>query len=602
MPDTPTMETRQSELNEEIDCAASETNDLISVDDSLHASMVYIQQEYSDLSSKYQTVLQMLQEERIYRENLQKEALEKEEGFNRDVDLLREKFLESEKNNRENLEKLQASAIQAAASSNPNTADSDKLGKLKAAYQKLRADHILLIRQKAEMEKQLKDTIDMKTAKNKDLFSTLNQFLQKHDFLKLQSVSNINQMKETLTDLDENIDEMLKSGADKDNSIVQLQSEKRLLEFNCSEKSLASKEEMIKVQKLNADLQSNVEKSNAKLEKLRLSMNAEVENKTELIKQCANLEKSVNEVEIAWRRKLLSHLQQLSKRLAISSRSRSQDTNDVVPQMKTIFDTTIIKDPRSILSIKNGGEVQTFEETINNSQLPTNERVKNLRKLHDTLFYIMFVIMELQPYANITENMTITNLLDLGFRIAEMLEKEPDNIEKVIPLWHTFLQETEEKLNSIHGITEWDPSDEVDKEIYDMQESINAAAAAMEKLMMEAKANEASKPNIDVDIKIIDSCQQLLMSVQRMIKNARTLQKEITVESVPNDLSKEHYKKNEKWSEGLTSAAKDIGGGANMLVESANNVINGDGKFEELMAASQEIAGSTAQVNPKSYM
>ena len=61
--------------------------------------------------------------------------------------------------------------------------------------------------------------------------------------------------------------------------------------------------------------------------------------------------------------------------------------------------------------------------------------------------------------------------------------------------------------------------------------------------------------------------------------------------------SKEHYKKNEKWSEGLTSAAKDIGGGANVLVDAANGVINGDGKFEELIAASQEIASSTAQVH-----
>ena len=125
--------------------------------------------------------------------------------------------------------------------------------------------------------------------------------------------------------------------------------------------------------------------------------------------------------------------------------------------------------------------------------------------------------------------------------------------------------------------------------------------------MLEAKANEASKPNIDVDLKIIDSVQQLLMSVQAMIKNARLLQKEITQESasnvMPNEptFSKEHYKKNEKWSEGLTSAAKDIGGGANVLVEAANDVINNEGKFEELIAASQEIAGSTAQVINSKY-
>ena len=59
----------------------------------------------------------------------------------------------------------------------------------------------------------------------------------------------------------------------------------------------------------------------------------------------------------------------------------------------------------------------------------------------------------------------------------------------------------------------FDPADQVDKEICDMQRDINEAAAAMEKLMVEAKANE-DRPNLDVDLKIIDSCSQLLVSVQ----------------------------------------------------------------------------------------
>ena len=89
MLDTSAMDARQQEFTEEVDVGGSETNDLISVDDSLHASMAYIQQEYSDLSSKYQTVLQMLQEERLYRENLQKEVLEKEESLKNEVEVLK---------------------------------------------------------------------------------------------------------------------------------------------------------------------------------------------------------------------------------------------------------------------------------------------------------------------------------------------------------------------------------------------------------------------------------------------------------------------------------------------------------------------------------
>ena len=47
-----------------------------------------------------------------------------------------------------------------------------------------------------------------------------------------------------------------------------------------------------------------------------------------------------------------------------------------------------------------------------------------------------------------------------------------------------------------------------------LQATIEEAAAALEKLMMEAKLNEASKPNIDVDMKILDSCCQLFAAIQ----------------------------------------------------------------------------------------
>jgi hypothetical protein len=46
------------------------------------------------------------------------------------------------------------------------------------------------------------------------------------------------------------------------------------------------------------------------------------------------------------------------------------------------------------------------------------------------------------------------------------------------------------------------------------QATIEEAAAALEKLMLEAKANEQSKPNIDVDMKILDSCCKLFAAIQ----------------------------------------------------------------------------------------
>lgn len=56
------------------------------------------------------------------------------------------------------------------------------------------------------------------------------------------------------------------------------------------------------------------------------------------------------------------------------------------------------------------------------------------------------------------------------------------------------------------------------------------------------------------------------------------------------------YKRHSRWVDGLVSAAKAVGAGATVLVENADAVVLGEGKFEELMVAGHEIAASTAQL------
>ena len=47
---------------------------------------------------------------------------------------------------------------------------------------------------------------------------------------------------------------------------------------------------------------------------------------------------------------------------------------------------------------------------------------------------------------------------------------------------------------------------------------------------------------------------------------------------------------------GLLSAAKAVGMGAGVLVDAADAVVAGGGKFEELVVCSQEVAASTVQL------
>ena len=483
MEETATItETTQQSMVEEVDLAASEVNDLISVDDSLHASMAYIQEEYSDLSSKYQAALQMLQEERMYREGLQGDMLEKVEAYKNEIQVLQMNLLEAERCNQDNLEKFEASAKAAEvalATTNHNTADADKLEKLKAAYQKLRSDHITLIREKAETEKQLKESMEQKTSKNHEMFSIINNFLEKRDFLNNKSVFNVNQMKESFHELDVHIDTLLKTVQERDNTISQMESDKRLIEFNCSEKNVASKEELRNLQKIIPELESKLKISESERDSLKEAMTIETGQKSMLEEKCKQLEASLSEAEKLWRSKLMSQLQQLSKRLMITSRSKTQGSKSAIPQMKSIYDQSVIPSPKAILSSHTSNlqntKCENNQKTLNGALQVTitaiKSRLTNLCTIHDVLFYIMFTIMELLPYVNITENLQLTDLLTSACQLASLLQTEPDNMEKLEPVWDTFLLETEAKLNSINGITEWDPTDEVDKEIYEMQVS-----------------------------------------------------------------------------------------------------------------------------------
>ena len=56
------------------------------------------------------------------------------------------------------------------------------------------------------------------------------------------------------------------------------------------------------------------------------------------------------------------------------------------------------------------------------------------------------------------------------------------------------------------------------------------------------------------------------------------------------------YKKNNRWTEGLISAAKAVATSTNKLIEKADGVISGRNSPEQLIVASNDVAASTAQL------
>uniref|UniRef100_A0A914XKE5 Huntingtin interacting protein 1 n=1 Tax=Plectus sambesii TaxID=2011161 RepID=A0A914XKE5_9BILA len=136
---------------------------------------------------------------------------------------------------------------------------------------------------------------------------------------------------------------------------------------------------------------------------------------------------------------------------------------------------------------------------------------------------------------------------------------------------------------------------QIDIEMKRMDAAIQAAASKIQEIMSKTREKDTGI-RLEVNERIMDSCNALMQAIMILVQRSRDLQNEIVAKGRGTGSAHEFYKRNNQWTEGLLSAAKAVGVAANFLVQAADNVIIGKGKFEELIVASQEIAASTAQL------
>ncbi|NXA35406.1 HIP1 protein, partial [Eudromia elegans] len=137
--------------------------------------------------------------------------------------------------------------------------------------------------------------------------------------------------------------------------------------------------------------------------------------------------------------------------------------------------------------------------------------------------------------------------------------------------------------------------DLVDKEMAATSAAIETAAARIEEMLSKARAGDTGV-KLEVNERILGSCTDLMQAIQVLVLTSKDLQREIVESGRGAASPKEFYAKNSRWTEGLISASKAVGWGATVMVDAADLVVQGKGKFEELMVCSHEIAASTAQL------
>ncbi|XP_023102424.1 huntingtin-interacting protein 1 isoform X1 [Felis catus] len=137
--------------------------------------------------------------------------------------------------------------------------------------------------------------------------------------------------------------------------------------------------------------------------------------------------------------------------------------------------------------------------------------------------------------------------------------------------------------------------DLVDKEMAATSAAIETATARIEEMLSKSRAGDTGV-KLEVNERILGSCTSLMQAIQVLIVASKDLQREIVESGRGTASPKEFYAKNSRWTEGLISASKAVGWGATVMVDAADLVVQGRGKFEELMVCSHEIAASTAQL------
>lgn len=143
--------------------------------------------------------------------------------------------------------------------------------------------------------------------------------------------------------------------------------------------------------------------------------------------------------------------------------------------------------------------------------------------------------------------------------------------------------------------TSGDLGDLVDSELTKAANAIDAAAERLNKMMKKPR-DGYSTYELKIHDSILEAAIAVTNAIAQLIKAATASQQEIVKEGRGSSSRTAFYKKNNRWTEGLISAAKAVASSTNTLIETADGVISGRNSPEQLIVASNDVAASTAQL------
>ncbi|KAK0174694.1 hypothetical protein PV327_010432 [Microctonus hyperodae] len=442
----------------------------------------------------------------------------------------------------------------------------EKFEKFKKVYSKLREEHITLIRKKAEVDKQLGG---IKIAQEQSERRTLEAEQRLQELLQGQATADqeaqrVAQARSELDDVRKQFDQSKTENLALIAKIDFISSEKSVAEGDLHD-LLAQKEELdLRI----SELQTEIEKNR-------------IQSKTDF--DSAYYELLLNSISCA--ESIIQNATAAIENPAISALTCTAD------YLETLGTSGIT----SLTDLESSYKIYEAEP---------KEGKSLIRSVINVAYTLAIYLIHAKSTSNTSTDISFGDKIfdeckSLALLISSMLsnikEKSPstfDQIEKVkaqINLIFTMANTLSKTRDNV------DVGNLVENELQSMDKAIEEAANRIQEMLDKSRADDSGL-KLEVNGKILDSCTDLMKAIRKLVKKSRLLQTEIVAQGKGTVSATEFYKRNHQWSEGLISAAKAIAMGANFLLEAADKVVLGNGKFEQLVVASQGIAASTAQL------
>ena len=450
----------------------------------------------------------------------------------------------------------EAQAVQQTATErdDKNKSLEDKFSKLKDVYQKLREEHISLLRQKADVDKKLSsaditksDALKSKEIMEKELAEVLTQVSAMKD---TAAVSESEQSRQ--------IHNLQATNVSLTTKIADLENERRQREQSIQtlEAQLQSREkEVTELKILNSDagqnkhnLECEVSELSAKNKELEESCKGSVKLVEELKSQLENQSES-----LAAKVATLRDLAEKRSQAEVMKRERSVSLLDSVRSLEDVESVTC--SGYTLLDVCAGLRRDIVsEEPVLVSHLAALVWVGG-RGVANTC-------------PDIDTGAALCHGSDLVLKeCREMVGTAGSTSDRLLSALEEVEVSCREALKSLGQET--DLADLVAMEISAMDVAIEEAAKKIEELL-EASKQKDSGAQLEVNSAVLDSCTELVKAIRELVKKSKILQTEIISDRGAGVTDKEYYKKNSRWTEGLISAAKAVGLGANLLVDAAD--------------------------------